>query len=147
MVQQHGQPDSTQLHARAIWNYALAEGKAYGSDANFENFEKTDYHMNTPAQTGRMLREKFAILTSTVVEKQVSEDGTVKLLVCNAASVSCLSRYDVGVDPSFVVVITVVAKFNNSVKCMPHICGLSFAPVPNLFATKDSQALKKISKT
>lgn len=37
--------------------------------------------MSAPAPTGAMLRRKFAVLTSTVVETQRSEDGTVKLLV------------------------------------------------------------------
>lgn len=71
----------SQLHARAIWNYALTEGKAHGTDANFDGFETADFYMNAPAPTGPMLRRKFAILTSSVMETQHSEDGTVKLLV------------------------------------------------------------------
>lgn len=59
----------------------MAEGKAHGSDATFDNFEKTGLQMSVPTPTGPMLRKRFAILTSRVVEKQLSEDGTVKLLV------------------------------------------------------------------
>lgn len=64
-----------------MWNYALSEGKKHGSDATFEGFEDNKFHMNAPAPTGPMLRRKFAVLTSSVVETQRSEDGTVKLLV------------------------------------------------------------------
>lgn len=64
-----------------MWAYALTEGRVHGSEATFANFERAEFHMNAPAPTGPLLRKKFAILTSTVVEKQLSEDGTVKLLV------------------------------------------------------------------
>lgn len=70
-----------QVHARAVWSYALSEGKAHGSDANFDGFEDANFHMNAPAPTGPLLRRRFAVLTSSVVETQRSEDGTVKLLV------------------------------------------------------------------
>lgn len=81
------------MHARSAWSYALAKGKAHGSEATFDGFEAYDYHMNAPAPTGPLLRRKFAVLTSTVVETQRSEDGTVKLLVrcsshiCRLASI------------------------------------------------------------
>ena len=70
-----------QLHVASVWHYALSEGKARGSDATFDGFEDNKFHQNAPAPTGPLLREKFAVLTSTVVETQRSEDGTVKLLV------------------------------------------------------------------
>ncbi|CAM9237946.1 unnamed protein product, partial [Pylaiella littoralis] len=70
-----------ELHAGSVWHYALSEGKKHGSDATFDGFEDNRFHMNAPAPTGPMLRKKFAVLTSTVVETQRSEDGTVKLLV------------------------------------------------------------------
>lgn len=70
-----------QLHVASVWHYALSEGKAHGSDATFNGFEDNKFHMNAPAPTGPLLRKKFAVLTSTVVETQRSEDGTVKLLV------------------------------------------------------------------
>lgn len=70
-----------QLHARAVWKYALSEGKAHGSEATFDGFEDAEFHTNAPLSTGPMLRRKFAVLTSKVVETQRSEDGTVKLLV------------------------------------------------------------------
>ncbi|CAN0443883.1 unnamed protein product, partial [Laminaria digitata] len=69
------------VHARSAWSYALAEGKAHGSEASFDGFEGFDFHLNAPTPTGPLLRRKFAVLTSTVVETQRSEDGTVKLLV------------------------------------------------------------------
>lgn len=69
------------MHARSAWSYALAEGKAHGSEATFDGFEAFDFHLNAPTPTGPLLRRKFAVLTSTVVETQRSEDGTVKLLV------------------------------------------------------------------
>eukprot|EP00903_Cladosiphon_okamuranus_P010766 g10172.t1 len=70
-----------ELHVASVWHYALSEGKTHGSDATFDGFEDNKFHMNAPAPTGPLLREKFAVLTSTVVETQRSEDGTVKLLV------------------------------------------------------------------
>lgn len=70
-----------QLHVASVWHYALSEGKAHGSEATFDEFEDNSFHMNAPAPTGPLLRNKFAVLTSTVVETQRSEDGTVKLLV------------------------------------------------------------------
>lgn len=71
-----------QLHAASVWHYALSEGKLHGSDATFDGFEDSKFYMSAPAPTGPLLRRKFAVLTSTVVETQRSEDGTVKLLVC-----------------------------------------------------------------
>lgn len=70
-----------QLHVASVWHYALSEGKEHGSAATFDGFEDNKFHMNAPAPTGPLLRSKFAVLTSTVVETQRSEDGTVKLLV------------------------------------------------------------------
>lgn len=70
-----------QVHVGSVWHYALSEGKKHGSDATFDAFEDNKHHMNAPAPTGPLLRRKFAVLTSTVVETQRSEDGTVKLLV------------------------------------------------------------------
>ncbi|CAM9147166.1 unnamed protein product [Ectocarpus fasciculatus] len=70
-----------ELHAASVWHYALSEGKLHGSDATFDGFEDSKFYMSAPAPTGPLLRRKFAVLTSTVVETQRSEDGTVKLLV------------------------------------------------------------------
>ncbi|CBJ29779.1 conserved unknown protein [Ectocarpus siliculosus] len=70
-----------ELHAASVWHYALSEGKLHGSDATFDGFEDGKFYMSAPAPTGPLLRRKFAVLTSTVVETQRSEDGTVKLLV------------------------------------------------------------------
>ncbi|CAM9704261.1 unnamed protein product [Ectocarpus sp. 4 AP-2014] len=70
-----------ELHAASVWHYALSEGKLHGSGATFDGFEDSKFYMSAPAPTGPLLRRKFAVLTSTVVETQRSEDGTVKLLV------------------------------------------------------------------
>ncbi|CAM9117469.1 unnamed protein product [Ectocarpus sp. 12 AP-2014] len=70
-----------ELHAASVWHFALSEGKLHGSDATFDGFEDSKFYMSAPAPTGPLLRRKFAVLTSTVVETQRSEDGTVKLLV------------------------------------------------------------------
>ncbi|CAM9880906.1 unnamed protein product, partial [Hapterophycus canaliculatus] len=70
-----------QVHVGSVWHYALSEGKKHGSEATFDGFEDNKFYMNAPAPTGPLLRRKFAVLTSTVVETQRSEDGTVKLLV------------------------------------------------------------------
>lgn len=67
-------------------------GKEHGSDATFDGFESAEFHMNAPATVGPLLRRKFAVLTSRVVETQHSEDGTVKLLVrncINSHSLAC----------------------------------------------------------
>ncbi|CAM9633977.1 unnamed protein product [Choristocarpus tenellus] len=69
------------VHSKAIWAYALKAGKKDGHNADFDGFEGSSFQASTPAHLTPLLNEKFGVLTSEVVETQMSEDGTVKLLV------------------------------------------------------------------
>ncbi|CAM9286101.1 unnamed protein product, partial [Discosporangium mesarthrocarpum] len=70
-----------EVHAKAVFGYALSEGMRKGYSAGFEGFEGSPYHAYTPAHLTPLLHSKFEVLTSEVVEVKRSEDGTIKLLV------------------------------------------------------------------
>mmetsp|Transcript_1090 Transcript_1090/g.1423 ORF Transcript_1090/g.1423 Transcript_1090/m.1423 type:complete len:425 (-) Transcript_1090:30-1304(-) len=63
--------DIKDIHAKTVWNFII----------NNPNSSFDDLPSTVPDRLGTLLKEKFSFCTSSILEEQVSSDGTVKLLV------------------------------------------------------------------
>lgn len=83
-------------HAKAVWKY-ICNTRMDDLDMPVADFLRNI--PNIPAALPSLLQEKFVITTSRVVQKQVSGDGTIKLLIelQDRSNVECVIIHHTGV--------------------------------------------------
>jgi ERCC4-related helicase len=68
------------VHARPVWNYAINK-VLQGSKGDNTGVTFTEDVPNVPKRLNAVLRERFVLCSSRVVQERHSTDGTIKLLI------------------------------------------------------------------